>query len=63
VAVQVCAKLEQDNLEQELNGLLEAMDFFGFKEGTLVTLNQTDTFIRKDKTIQVVSFYQFATQK
>ena len=44
--VQVCAKLEQDNLEQELNGLLEAMDFFGFKKGTLVTLSQTDTFIR-----------------
>ena len=63
VAVQVCAKLEQDNLEQELNGLLEAMDFFGFNEGTLVTLNQTDTFIRNDKTVRVVPFHQFATQK
>ena len=63
VAVQVCAKLEQDNLEQELNGLLEAMDFFDFNEGTLVTLNQTDTFIRDDKTIHVVLFHHFATQK
>lgn len=61
VAVQVCAKLEQDNLEQELNGLLEAMNFFDFKEGTLVTLNQTDTFIRDDKTVHVVPFYQFST--
>ncbi|WP_163322691.1 ATP-binding protein [Draconibacterium mangrovi] len=63
IAVQVCATLEQDKLEQELNGLLEAMDFFGFKEGTLVTLNQTDTFIRDDKTVHVVPFHQFATQK
>ncbi|WP_198152320.1 ATP-binding protein [Draconibacterium sediminis] len=63
VAVQVCANLEQDKLEQELNGLLEAMDFFGFKAGTLVTLNQTDTFIRGDKTVHVVPFHQFATQK
>ncbi len=63
VAVQVCAKLEQDNLEQELNGLLEAMDFFGFKKGTLVTLSQADTFIRDDKTVHVVPFHQFATQK
>ena len=63
VAVQVCAKLEQDNLEQELNGLLEAMDFFGFKKGTLVTLSQTDTFIRDDKTVHVLPFHQFATQK
>ncbi|HYQ56575.1 MAG TPA: ATP-binding protein [Draconibacterium sp.] len=63
VAVQVCAKLEQDNLEFELNGLLEAMEFFDFKEGTLVTLNQTDTFIRYDKTIRVVPFYHFATQR
>ncbi|WP_372648594.1 ATP-binding protein [Draconibacterium sp.] len=63
VAVQVCATLEQDKLEQEINGLLKAMNFFGFKEGTLVTLNQTDTFIRDDKTIHVKPFYQFATQK
>ncbi|WP_303925721.1 ATP-binding protein [Draconibacterium sediminis] len=63
IAVQVCANLEQDKLEQELNGLLEAMDFFDFKEGTLVTLSQTDTFIRGDKTVQVMPFHQFATQK
>ncbi|MDX8337837.1 ATP-binding protein [Draconibacterium sp. IB214405] len=63
VAVQVCVTLEQDNLEREINGLLEAMEFFDFDEGTLVTLSQTDTFIRDDKTIQVVPFYEFATQK
>ncbi|WP_297086024.1 ATP-binding protein [uncultured Draconibacterium sp.] len=59
-AIQVCAHLEQDKLEQEVKGLTEAMDYFEFQEGTVVTLNQTDTFIRDNKTIQVIPFHQFA---
>ena len=53
--VQACYELNTDNLKRELNGLKEAMDFFDLKEGTIVTMNQTDTFDQGDKQIRVVS--------
>lgn len=53
-AIQVCYTLNQDNLEREMNGLLEAMDFFGLKEGTIVTFSQTDRFVENDKIINVI---------
>lgn len=52
--LQVCYELNADNLDRELNGLFEAMDFFKLKTGTLVTLHQTDKFERDGKTINVV---------
>ena len=58
-AIQVCYNLQQDNLEKELNGLFEAMDFFEFTEGTIITLNQTDRFQRDNKIVDVVPFYNF----
>jgi predicted AAA+ superfamily ATPase len=53
--VQACYELNTDNLKRELNGLKEAMDYFDLKEGTIVTMNQTDTFDEGDKQIRVVS--------
>jgi predicted AAA+ superfamily ATPase len=53
--VQACFDLNSDNLQREMNGLKEAMDFLGLQEGTIVTLNQTDLFINDDKHIRVVS--------
>lgn len=58
-AIQVCSSLQQDNLEKELNGLFEAMDFFEFSRGTLVSMNQTDRFERDGKVVEVVPFYNF----
>jgi hypothetical protein len=31
------------------------MDFFSLKEGTIVTMNQTDEFVQGDRRIQVVT--------
>jgi predicted AAA+ superfamily ATPase len=53
--VQACYELNADNLKRELNGLKEAMAYFDLKEGTIVTMNQTDTFDQGDKQIRVVS--------
>ena len=53
--VQACYELNSDNLQRELNGLKEAMNFFGLSEGSLVTLNQTDSFVDGDKKIKVIS--------
>jgi predicted AAA+ superfamily ATPase len=53
--VQSCYELNSDNLQRELNGLKEAMDFFGLQEGIIVTLDQTDSFTDGNKHIRVVS--------
>ena len=36
-----------------MKGLLEAMAFFGHKQGTIVTLNQNDRLVYGDKEIQL----------
>jgi uncharacterized protein len=52
--IQACYELHPDNLQRELNGLKEAMDFFGIDHGTIVTRNQTDEFLLDGKKISVV---------
>lgn len=53
--VQACYDLNSDNLQRELNGLKEAMEFFTLSEGTIVTLNQSDLFVENGKQIRVVA--------
>ena len=54
-AIQVCYHLDQDNLDRELNGLIEAMEFFRLKRGTIVTLNQNDRLERKGLVVDVMT--------
>lgn len=58
-AIQVTRNLQQDNLETELNGVYEAMDFFELTEGTIITMNQTDRFEKNGKVVEVIPFYNF----
>lgn len=58
---QVCLQLNQNNLDRELAGLFEAMDFFNQKDGVIITRDQSDTFTKADRTIQTIPFYQWAT--
>jgi predicted AAA+ superfamily ATPase len=37
--IQVCWELTHDNQDREINGLLEAMDFFNLKNGTIITFD------------------------
>lgn len=60
-AVQACYVLTEDNLDRELNGGFEALDFFGMDEGILVTLNQSDRFTRAGKTLEVLPLHRFLT--
>ncbi|MFY0652452.1 MAG: ATP-binding protein [Cyclobacteriaceae bacterium] len=53
--IQVCFSLNQDNLDRELNGLLEALEFFNLPSGTIVTLNQNDRFERNGKIANIVT--------
>ena len=50
-------------LSRELAGLFEAMDFFNQKDGVIITRDQSDIFTEADKTIKVIPFYQWATEK
>jgi len=58
---QVCWQLDQDNLDRELAGLTEAMDFFKVNKGTIITYNQSDSFTINRKTILAIPFYIWAT--
>lgn len=51
--VQACYEVTPENQEREVKGLLEAMAFFGHKQGTIVTLNQNDRLVYGDKEIQL----------
>jgi predicted AAA+ superfamily ATPase len=56
--VQVCYALTPDNLQREINGLIEALNFFDMKEGKIITFNQKDSFIVDNKIITTVPFFE-----
>lgn len=58
-AIQVCYQLNQDNINREINGLIAALTFFNLKQGTIVTLNQTEVMQKNGFTINVVPSYQW----
>jgi uncharacterized protein len=59
---QVCLQLDQNNLNPELNGLQNAMDSLHIPQGTIITLDQSDTFSIDNKTIKAIPFHQWAGQ-
>ncbi|NQU85669.1 MAG: ATP-binding protein [Mariniphaga sp.] len=56
---QVCWQLDQENMDREITGLTEAMDFFGLEQGYIITFNQTDIFKLEHKTIVAQPFYEW----
>lgn len=61
ILLQVCVEVHGENKDREINGLIEAMDFFKISEGTIVTLNQTDTFLINSKRINLIPGHLFMT--
>ncbi|MDZ4203918.1 MAG: ATP-binding protein [Bacteroidales bacterium] len=59
--IQVCEVLNHDNLKREMEGLEEAMKFFGMKEGYIITLDQQDELGYNDGIVHVMPANQFAT--
>ncbi len=57
--IQVCYTLNQDNMKRELNGIFEALAYFKLKTGTIITLNQTDSFEQNGMVAQVIPAYDF----
>lgn len=58
-AIQVCLAINDENFEREYNGLLKAMQGLGLKEGTIVTLDQSDVFEIDNRIIKMVPVRDF----
>jgi len=59
--IQVCEEINSDNLKREMDGLLEAMKYFGLKEGYILTRDQKDELRDKDLRLHVVPIHQYIT--
>ncbi|MDR0428919.1 MAG: ATP-binding protein [Tannerellaceae bacterium] len=58
-AIQVCLTVNDENFDREYNGLLGAMQNLSLKEGSIVTLNQSDTFEKDGMTIKIIPVHDF----
>lgn len=54
--IQVCWQLSAENIARERDGLIDAMNFFHFEQGTIITFDQEDKMIVDGKIIDVVPF-------
>jgi hypothetical protein len=61
--VQVTYDLNSEDEERELMPLLEAMDEFGLKSATIVTFSENERRRKGDRTINIVSFPQWALRE
>lgn len=59
---QVCVNVNNLNFEREVNGLFRAMDYFKIDNAQVITQNQTDTFRKEDKTIQLIPAWQWMSE-
>lgn len=57
--IQVCLTINDENFDREYNGLSEAMQNLGVKEGCIVTLNQSDTFEKDGMIIKILPAHVF----
>ncbi len=58
--IQVCWHLDDENINRELNGLSEAMDFFKAEEGTIITINQEDSKgTEAGKKVKIIPFWRW----
>jgi hypothetical protein len=57
--VQVCYQITSENLTREIDGAIEAMDFFGVTTAKIITFNQEDTFEKDGKTITAITYQKW----
>lgn len=58
-AIQVCLTINDENFDREYNGLAVAMKQLGLKEGTIVTLDQSDKFETDGFVVNIVPAYEY----
>lgn len=57
--IQVCYSVHQENFDREVNGIIEALNYFDKTEGTIVTLNQEDEILKDDKVITLIPAWKW----
>ena len=57
--IQVCYDLNNENYNREIEGLLDAMNFFQLAVGVILTFNQRDVILRNNQRIDVMPVYEF----
>ena len=60
--IQVCEIINGDNKKREIDGLLEAMQYFKMQEGIIITKNQTDILTIGEFHIKLIAAYDFFTE-
>jgi predicted AAA+ superfamily ATPase len=60
--IQVCWEMTLDNQDREINGLLEAMDFFNLDNGKILTFNTEDIIKTSGKKIDVIPVWKYIVQ-
>ncbi len=58
-AIQACYALDEVNKEREINGLIEAMEKFKLREGTILTFEQTEEIIVQNNKIRILPVYRW----
>ena len=53
-AIQVSWEVGQQNEKREVEGLFEAMLRLGLTEGTIITFDQEDKFVKDGKTVRLI---------
>lgn len=56
---QSCYILDENNMDREISGLTDAMNFFNTDSGYIITLKQRDEFLISDKKIIVLPFHEW----
>ena len=57
--IQVCWELNTDNQDREINGLLEALEFFNAEEGEILTYDTEDLILTRGKRIKVTPAWEW----
>ena len=60
--VQVCWQVDDMNMKREIHGLKSALDFFGLKEGVILTHNQTDLFDIEGTIVKLIPACYYMTE-
>lgn len=56
--IQVCWQLNAENIAREREGLMDAMNFFQFEQGLIITFDQEDKLIVDGKVIEIMPFWK-----
>ncbi|MFB6246274.1 MAG: ATP-binding protein [Candidatus Pacearchaeota archaeon] len=62
-AIQVCHKINDENREREIAGLLEPLEEFELKEGTILTMNQEETLNAEGKKVNIKPAWKWLLEK